>query len=46
MVIVELALVYCALNIITTPKSQVRNLPKLLSRRRRGLPGHPQGQGR
>ena len=31
LVVVELALVvYCALNIITTPESQVRNLPKLL----------------
>ena len=30
-VIVELALVvYCVLNIITTPEGQVRNLPKLL----------------
>ncbi|MBC7374816.1 MAG: PLDc N-terminal domain-containing protein [Frankiales bacterium] len=31
LVVVELALVvYCVLNIITTPEAQVRNLPKLL----------------
>ena len=31
LVLVELCLlVYCALNVITTPEAQVRNLPKLL----------------